>query len=346
MKGSLCVRVSFRMAEEALKRLASFSCLRNDLMIKRSVEELVIPVRNDCNLVKVLEGIPYNGCRNFFKERLVRKTFKDLLKGKVPGEVLAKIPSSIDIVGDIAVVKLPDEAMPYSELVGEAVAKVAKNIKAVYASGPVANEFRVRGLKHIYGLRKSKTVMKEYGIKIVVNVLSVYVNPSLSEEHRRVALMVRDGEVVGDIFSGAGPFTLHILTLRDGVRVYAVDKNPEAIECLIKSLQLNKGRIKGVATSVIGDAVEFSNIVREEFFTRIIMNLPLKALEYLPKFIRTVKIGGLIHIYVVASEASEALSKVLRKVPGGFELKSLSVKRVIDYAPKKYIYRVDLKRVK
>jgi len=346
LQESPCVRIPLRLAEEALRRLSSSGCLRSDLRVKRSREALLVPVKEACDLIKVLEGLPYEACKDFFEVRVLHKTFKDFLRGKVPEEVLEKIPSSIDLVGDIAVIKLPDEALPYAELVGEAVVKVAKNVRTVYASGPVTGEFRVRELRHIYGLRKSKTVMKEYGIQIVVDVLRAYVNPSLSEEHRRVALMVRDGEVVGDIFCGVGPFTLHILTVRNDVRVFAVDKNPEAIKCLIESLRLNESRIKGSVISVIGDAGEFSNAVKEGFFSRLIMNLPLRAYEYLPRYVRTLRLGGLMHVYVVASQSEEALTKVLSAVPEGYGMQALHVRRVIDYAPRKYVFRVDLKRVK
>ncbi len=346
MQESVCVRVPLRSAEEALRRLSSSGCLRSDLRVKRFGAELLIPLKESCDMIKALDGVPHNVCRDFFEERVIRKTFKDFLRDKLPKEVLKKIPSSIDLVGDIAVIKLPDEALPYANLVGEALVKVAKNVKAVYASGPVAGEFRVRELKHIYGLRKSKTVMREYGIKIVVDVLRAYVNPSLSEEHRRVALMVRDGEVVGDIFCGVGPFTLHILSVRGGVKVFAVDKNPEAIKCLIESLRLNEGRIKGSVTSVVGDAGVFSDAVRDEFFSRVIMNLPLRAHEYLPKYVRTLRVGGVMHVYAVASVGDEAISKVLSAVPKGYRMQAISVGRVIDYAPKRYVFRVDLKRVK
>ena len=344
MRESMCVRVPFRFAEDALRMLSASKCLRTELMIKRSGEGLVIPVKDGCDLAGALDGIPYERCRDLFSERMIRRTFKDLLKGEVPEEVLAKIPSSIDLIGDIAVIKLPNEAMPYAKLIGESVTKIVRNVKSVYASGPVTGEFRIRALKHVYGLRKSKTVMKEYGIRIVVDVLTTYVNPSLSEEHRRIASMIGDGEVVADLFSGVGPFTLHILALRRGVKVYAVDKNPEAIKCLIESLRLNKHLIRGSATLVIGDVEEFGSLVRDEAFSRIIMNLPLRAYEYIPEMVRLVRVGGIIHAYVIASGSDEALSKVLERVSDRQVLKPLGISRVIDYAPRKYIFRVDLRR--
>jgi len=273
------------------------------------------------------------------------KTFKNALEGKIPRELLKSIPSSIDVIGDIAIIKLPEEAFPYSELIGEAVTKVMKNIRAVYASAPVTGEFRIRPLRHIYGLKKSKTIAREYGISIVVDVLNTYYNPSLSEEHHRLALIARDNEIIGDFFCGVGPFTLHIATLKKNSVIYSVDKNPDAISCLLESLKINKKRIKGDVVAVTSDLMLFINAIKDSFFDRIIANLPLKAHEFVSHIVNKLKVHGYVHIYTVSTTPEEASFKIVSSLPAKMQVEVKGVRRVLDYAPHKYVYRVDLERL-
>lgn len=341
---SACVRVPKKEAQAALEILRRMGCVRRGLKPRSDSEHLLIPVNVCEGLTELATSRGWSMIEAEFEETQLGKTFKDFIKGKVPDDVLEMIPSSYDIVGDIALIQLPEEALPYGAVVGEAIAKVSRNVRAIYAVGPVTGEFRVRPLRHIWGERRTKTVHKEYGVRICVDVARTYYNPSLSEEHRRVAEKVVNGEVIADLFCGVGPFTLHIVTTKARTRVYAVDINPYAMKCLLDSLELNRKKVVGEALVTTGDARSFLECVREEFFDRVIMNYPHGAVGFLKDALPRVKAGGTLHVYVVARDAAEAVSNVLRNVRKGVPVDVGEVIRVIDYAPHKYIFRVDVVR--
>ncbi len=337
---SECVRVAKKDAEKVMKALKKLNLLRNDLKVKRSEADVLIPVKK-CPSSMLGSGAAYTCCDDLFKVVRRYSSYKELLKGDMPDSLIALLPNSYDIIGDVLIIKLPSEVLPYSRVIGEALAKINKNVRAIYAAGPVDGEFRVRPLTLIYGERVEKTVYREYGIDIAVNVTKTYVNPSLAEEHRRIAEKVVEGEVVGDIFCGVGPFTLHIVTSKPRTIVYAVDKNPEAIRCLLDSLEINKRKVKGEVIAIAGDALKFFQAVKPRFFDRLVMNLPLQAVNYIPYGLEVLKPGGVLHVYTVAGNEEEALEGI-KAVAGAGRIRNLEVTKVIDYAPHKYIYRVDV----
>jgi len=340
-----CVKVPLRQAEQALRLLRARNLVVKGLKVRRTGDYLLIPLACSAgNAVTLLREhqVSAEPCEELFEETTLGKTFKDYLKGKIPEGLLESIPSSYDIVGDIAIIQLPEEALRYGDVIAEAIMCVAKNVKSVYAAGPVEGEYRVRKLIHLGGERRTETIHKEYGVLIRVDVGKTYYNPSLSEEHRRVASLVSEGEDVADLFCGVGPFTLHIITTRKA-RVFAVDINPYAIKCLIESLELNSKKIKGKAVPVMGDVRDFLAVVAPASFDRVIMNLPHVAVNFIGEVLGKVKPAGYLHVYAVARSADEAKDAVMNAVPGDSRVVIFNVTRVLDYAPRKFIYRVDVK---
>lgn len=338
-----CVKVYKRHAEEVLKVLRDFNLLAKGVKVKRVDDYVLIPVVDEVSedeLKDVLNNFNFAICEDSFEKTTFKLSFKDILKDSIPPEVLDMIPNSYDIIGDIAIIRLPSEALSYGPLIGEAISKVAKNVKVVYASGFTEGPFRVKPLKHLFGEERSKTIHREYGIRMWVDVAKTYFNPSLAEEHKRIADFVKDGEVVGDLFCGVGSFTLHIVT-RKKATVISVDLNPEAVKCLIDSLSLNFKNIIGVAIPMLADVGFALEVFKDNFFDRVIMNLPHEAFKYVPKAIEKVKCGGVLHVYSVARNPEEAVKQALENLTIE-KVQVLSSSEVLEYAPRKYIYRVDL----
>jgi len=269
-----------------------------------------------------------------------RKTFRDLLRDRLPEEVLKHIPRSFYVVGDIALVPLEnDYVVKYGHEIAEAIMTIHRNVRAVYARGTRAGIARTCSLVHLGGERRTVTVHREYGIKIVVDVEKTYFNPALAEEHHRIAEITPPHSIVLDAFSGVGPFSLHIAKTKPS-HVVAVDINAPCIEMLKKSVELNK--LVGYIYPIHGDSIKLflEKPVREAVFDVIIMNLPHEAYRYAVSALKLLKPMGLLHVYVIARNSEEAV-KLLGKVE---EAILVDAKRVLDYAPRKYIYRVTLRR--
>ncbi len=327
---SACVSVELRRANEALKKLREEGLLRKGLIPRRAGGRLLIPVEDPVKASGLVGG---EVCEDYFEVSDRGRTYKDFLKGALPNDVIAFLPRSYDVVGDIAIIRLDEEHLPFAEAIADAIMRVAKNVRAVYASLGVEGEWRVPRLVHLGGERRTETVHREYGVRIFVDVARAYFNPGLGGEHRRVAGLVRDGEVVADLFAGVGPFALHIARVRKAL-VFAVDINPWAIMCLLRSLTMNK--LVGRVVAISGDARDFLSVIKDSALDRVIMNLPHRAIEFIPDVLPKLKCGGWAHVYVVATSPEEAAEAVSRR-----GLEPVAVRDVIDYAPRKWVFAVD-----
>lgn len=330
---SACVSVELKRANEALRKLREKGLMRKGLIPKRVGEMFVVPVNDPARAAELVRG---EVCEDDFEVSARGRTYKDLLKGALPDDVLGSLPRSYDVVGDIAILRLSEEHLKYGKVIAEAIMRVAKSVRAVYASLGVEGEWRIPRLVHLGGEERAETVHKEYGVRIFVDVGRAYFNPGLGGEHRRVAEFVSDGEIVADLFTGVGPFALHIAVLRRAI-VFAVDANPWAISCLLRSIAMNK--LTGRIVSVSGDARDFLSIVGEGALDRVIMNLPHHATEFVPDVLPKLRCGGWAHVYVIATSPIEAREAVSRK-----GLEPTNVREVIDYAPRKWIFAVDSRK--
>jgi tRNA (guanine37-N1)-methyltransferase len=217
------------------------------------------------------------------------------------GEVLneqerALLSSSFDVIGDIAIIKIPNELHAREKLISDNILARMKNVRTVLKqSSDVQGEFRIRELSFIGGKENYETIYKEAGCLFKVNVKEVYFSPRLSTERERIASQVKDGEYILNMFAGIGTFSI-IIAKKKRVQIESVDINPIAIELARESLKLNK-RLKGIVNPILSDASPYA-LSHQDQFDRILMPLPERSFEFLPAAFRAVKDQGIIHCYV------------------------------------------------
>jgi len=301
---ALAVVVAKAMGEEVRRLLASIGVLDHSLKIKALGSELVIPISG--SLPREVEEL----LKDVYKAVVREEEFEEIpkkprnviewLNDKLPPHLLAAVPRSWDLIGDIAIVEVPDELLGHERLIAEAILTVHKNVKSVYMkAGPVSGNFRIRELRLIGGEDKSVTIHREHGALFYVDVKNVYFSPRLATERRRVAEQVKDGEVILDMFSGVGPFAIQI-ALRRHVLVHAIELNPVAYECLKKNIELNKLRDKVIPH--LGDAREIVEKRLSRKFDRVIMNLPERSLDFIDVALKALRGSGALHVYVFEEE--------------------------------------------
>ena len=336
----------------ALRALKRSDLYLGELKVVYRSDTVIIPVTNVEKAMRVLhaEQIPYKHVRICFPSRTTLRhvTIRDLLRSKIPQKDLERIPRSFYIVGDIALVSLDTElAERYGSLVAEAIMKLHPRVRAVYARGETVGIERVRHLVFLGGEPHTRTVHRESGINIVVDIAHAYYNPALATEHERVASIVTTtpGAKILDAFTGVGPFALHIAK-RSWSYVIACDINVYALKLLQESIRLNK--LRGYIETLNVDSFKLLESLNKAkiSFDYIIMNIPHQAVEAICTALNVVRSRGLVFIYTIAHNNSEAISHVKNKALECQEVtfRILAVQRVLDYAPHKYIYRLTLER--
>lgn len=225
---------------------------------------------------------------------------KEALRDLLTKEEISLLSSAFDVIGDIAIIKVPEQLASQEELIAGQILLRMKNVHTVLKQvSDVEGEFRTRRVKFIAGEEKFETVYKESGCLFKVNVATVYFSPRLSTERERIANLIREGERIFNMFAGLGTFSI-VAAKRKKCVVESVDKNPEAIRFAKESLALNK-RLKGTVNPILADAKEYSENHRLAF-ERILMPLPERSFEFLDAAIASAKSGGMIHYYTHVSQ--------------------------------------------
>lgn len=287
-----CAIVPRGEGERGRKKLSDAGLLRKDLAIRSDESSVYLPV---------LDGpeLPFSEGKGDFEPVELRvRSYKEL--AKIPDDLRAELPTSFDIVGDVAVFKLQEELVPYARAIGRAILEANKGLRTAALDEGVGGEMRVRRLQVVAGRGATLTTHREYGVELRVDPALVYFSPRLAGERWRIAALVEDGERVIDMFAGVGPFSILIARRGRPKVVHAIDINPHAVDFLRYNIKRNK------ATCVeahLGDSRKVApGLGRAD---RILMNLPHSAREFLDVAGECAAPGAWVHVYQVVDKGCE-----------------------------------------
>lgn len=219
---------------------------------------------------------------------------KQALVNVLDVDEIAIMSRSFDIIGDIAVIEIPDELKKKEKVIAEAVLNLHKNI-AVVAKKKGAHEgtFRLQKIKILAGVKRKETIHVENGTRLKLDVEKVYFSPRQATERKRIAEQVIKGERILVMFSGAGPYVFVLAKNSQAKEIVGIEKNPNGHKYALENLRLNKVHnvrlYKGDVKTVIPKL--------GEQFDRIIMPLPKEAPKFLPFAFRAAAKNCVIHLY-------------------------------------------------
>jgi tRNA (guanine37-N1)-methyltransferase len=326
---SPCIRVPREQGENIRQELLKEGILRIDLKIKQNNDFIYLPIIKDIRwkgyAIKTLEFNEY-----------VKESYIDIARESMP---LDKIPKSFDIIGDIGIIRVSDEQMKYVKEIGDALLKSHNNLNVILIDEGVKNDFRLRRVTWVAGEKRTETVLKEYGMKLWVDIAQVYYSPRLSSERYRVACQIKAGSIIIDMFAGVAPFSILIAKIANPKKIYAFDINPSAVHYAKKNVLENKVDDKIVIFT--GDAREILpelNIKADH----IIMNLPHSAQEFLRYALPFAK---MIHYYTILNK--EEIDMHLKKLQNdaqrrGYLIRTCDIRIIGSYSPTKNRVGIDL----
>ena len=271
------------------------------------------------------------------------RSFKEALGSVLTKKEMEKTVTSFDVIGDIAILEVPERLERRKKAIANALLKVHKNIKVVLrkASGR-GGPYRTHKLHFLAGAKRVTTVHHESSCTFALNVETCYFSMREATERQRIASLVKDGERVLVMFAGVGPYAIVIAKKKD-VQMVAVEINPDAVAYMEKNVKANK--VMHRVAPVLGDV----KMVVPDFdkFDRVVMPLPLSAHEYLDVAIHALKKGGIVHFYSVQqekdlySEPMKVLEHEAKKMRR--RVKIVDKRAVLPYAPRVWKVCVDAK---
>jgi tRNA (guanine37-N1)-methyltransferase len=259
-------------------------------------------------------------------------SLREALAGKLDPEEIRRV-RAFDIVGDIAILRLPEELLPKKKIIAEALLQVHRNVRTVLLqASPVEGVYRTRELEFLAGEPKTETIHRESSCLFKVDLLQVYFSPRLSFDRMRIAKQVREGEVVINMFAGVGCYSIVIAKHSRASKIYSIDLNPHAYRYMCENVRLN--RVGDRVIPILGDAREKVPLLEKA--DRILMPLPEKARDFLDTALLAIKPSGIIHFYDLGWDPDPFSSSIrfLREKIGN--IKILGARKLRSYAPRCY----------
>ena len=250
---------------------------------------------------------------------------KQALRGRLTEEELQALVGSYDVVGDIAIIIVPEEIQHKEQLIAEALLAGNARLKVIAKrAGNYGGEFRTIPLTILAGEERKETEVTEFGIRLRVNPETVYYSVRSGHERRRIASLVREGEDILVLFSGIAPYPLVVSRFSRARTIIGLEKNPQAHEYALQNLRLNR-KLNNIEL-YLGDARDLQDFCAARRFDRVVMPLPTMAAAFLPPALTVLKPQGWLHFYDL--QRPELFELSLQKVADGCRQQG----RVVDSA--------------
>lgn len=264
-----------------------------------------------------------------------------------------EVPSSFDVVGDIAIIEEGNAET------GKKILEKHKNINVVLKkAGTVEDVYRVRKYKILckrsvergfLNIPKShrpkkltETVHIEYGCRLKVDPTVAYFSVRLGNERLRIVNKITPGEIILVMFAGVGPYPVIFAKKSKAKKIYAIEVNPKAVGYMTENVDMNKVSEKIV---VVGGDVNEVVPKLTEIFDRIVMPLPKESELYLDLAFSKLSTNGTVNLYKILHERDLEgflvfLRKEVEKYRNSFEI---VVVKAGNYAPGSFRYCFDIK---
>lgn len=272
------------------------------------------------------------------------KSYKEITQ--IPDSLKNKLPTSYDVIGNIALVKLQEELKDYKKQIGKAILLANKNIKTVCLVKPVTGEYRTREIEIIAGEKKTETLHKEYGLNFYLDIKKIYFSPRLANERRRISKLVKPGEIIVDMFTGVAPFPIIIAKYANPKIIFAVDKNKTAIDYAQKNVTVNK--VLDKIELIHADAIKLDRILSNNYkikADRVIMNLPFSSYDFFETALKIIKKQAIIHYYDIQHEdkIDNRISQLTELTQNfDFDIIDYKIKKIKSYSPHEFYIGVDI----
>ena len=288
--------VPAKEAAGAIKEMLRRGIVDRGMRIQRDGNEVVIPVTtellpDDISRRFKIRIEERKDRRRFVRESPIVEIRNDLAEQGLDRAIIEKLPDNWEMLGDVLIIKLPEELMPSKKIIAEAYAGVLSAKSVLRDLGAIHGEGRQPEMELLLGTDTEATHL-ENGVLYSLDTANIMFSSGNVDERTRMGSVECDGEVVLDMFAGIGYLSLPMAVHHDPKKIYACEIRKLTYDYLEKNIELND--VGGVMAPVLGDNRAFT--LREKA-DRILMGYLKDTFIFLPKALRCLKSGGVIHYH-------------------------------------------------
>ena len=263
----------------------------------------------------------------------------------IPGLNADCLPKRWERIGDVVLIRIPSDLAPRKEEVGRLYREALSARTVVEDLTNVHGPWRVPEVRWLAG-GGTETIHVENGVRFKLDVAYVMFSSGNNVERMRMALSVRPGEVIVDLFAGIGYFAVPIAVHSRATRIVACEVNRAAFGYLLENIRLNRA---GAVAPVFGDCRETAP---RGVADRVILG-HFEAEKYLDTALKAAKDRAVLHVHglhrsLEARRGTPALAEVplarsLATAAGrqGFEVLRMTPRFLKWYGPHRLHFVLD-----
>jgi tRNA (guanine37-N1)-methyltransferase len=276
------------------------------------------------------------------------KPLKELLSNKLNRDEQKSIFSSYDLVGDIAILDIPNKLEHKQNLIANEILRSNKKIKTIaIKTSATKGKYRIRKIKPIAGKKTTKTICVESGCRFTVDLNKTYYTNRFSHDRLDIASQVKPNENILVLFSGICPYPIVIEKHANPKKIIAIELNADAHKLALENIELNRcSKIDAINADVL---YELQEPEYNSWADRILMPHPSASMQFFECALKSSKSNGIIHLYSFAptqniEDPFLQANDIAKKI--GVRIKLLHIKVVRPFSKQKTQIRADIKVIK
>jgi tRNA wybutosine-synthesizing protein 2 len=278
-----------------------------------------------------------------------KSELQEELKSELTAQELELLPSGFQTVGKVIIIKLKPELLDKKELLAETYLKLLPYIRSVYINlGKIEGEYRTpEQIEYLAGEKDPEVLHKEHGVKYKFDITEIMFSQGNLNERKHLGNLVKEGEIIVDMFAGIGYFSLPMAVLSNPKKVYSIELNPTAYKYLEKNIELND--VEDTIVPIHGNCKEETTKLSKEGIKadRVVMGVFPAPKDYIGEALAVAKDSGTVIHYegVVDGDNELELYKEFADIAGdsGLSTELLDHRFIKSYGPNLYHSVYDIK---
>ena len=279
--------------------------------------------------------------------------FKEKLKAELEGTLtlqeLELLPRGFQTLGKVIILKLHPDLIKYKDIIAQKSMDLLPSMESVYLNrGIIKGNFRTpENIEYVTGKEDPIVIHREHGVSYKFDFTKIMFSQGNIIERKYLATLVKDGEIIVDMFAGIGYFSLPIAKISNPKQIYSIEINPYSFKFLVENIKLNQ--LEDKITPINGNCKEevlklSNNGVKAD---RVIMGVFPAPKGYIKEALTLYKETGTFYHYegVIDNDNYSDLYQEFEETVKENRLRSELVdKRIVkSYGPRLYHVVLDIR---